>query len=221
MVPMGSKAFMPGQLIHTNEVLVLLGHNYFVERSAVQAKDIIKRRLAVIKDLIGKGEKSTQDLMARADFSEQAKKAALSSLGEEAKPINSSPAPKRPEEEKGEDDDDEEDDDDPKARISSFHTQVGSIRCFVLLIIAFWQTQEFWAAAGFVGAWGDEPVDEDEDEAEEKHPQKDTEQQSNTFSEFDDSEPVFEIREPVDGSGGILTKHDSQTAFEKSSSYPY
>ena len=37
---------MPGKLIHTNEVMVLLGENYFVERSAVQASEIVQRRLA-------------------------------------------------------------------------------------------------------------------------------------------------------------------------------
>ena len=36
---------MPGQLVHTNEILVLLGDNYFVERSAYQAVEIVSRRL--------------------------------------------------------------------------------------------------------------------------------------------------------------------------------
>ena len=30
MVPMGKKAFMPGKLVHTNEILVLLGENFDV-----------------------------------------------------------------------------------------------------------------------------------------------------------------------------------------------
>ena len=38
-------AFMPGQLVHTNEVLVLLGDNWFVDRSAKQAADIVQRRI--------------------------------------------------------------------------------------------------------------------------------------------------------------------------------
>ena len=45
-VPFGKKAFMPGQLIHTNEILVLLGDNWFAERSAKQAGDIVERRIA-------------------------------------------------------------------------------------------------------------------------------------------------------------------------------
>jgi hypothetical protein len=44
-VPFGKLAFMPGKLIHTNEILVLLGDNWFVERSAKQSSEIIDRRL--------------------------------------------------------------------------------------------------------------------------------------------------------------------------------
>lgn len=44
-VPFGSIAFMPGKLIHTNEILVLLGDNWFVERSAAQAQQIVERRM--------------------------------------------------------------------------------------------------------------------------------------------------------------------------------
>ena len=41
MVPFTKKAFMPGHLVHTNEILVLLGDNWFVERSAKQARFVI------------------------------------------------------------------------------------------------------------------------------------------------------------------------------------
>lgn len=75
MVPLGSKAFMPGLLVHTNEVMVLLGDNYFAERSAKQTSDIVRRRLLVIEELIEKADKRTKDLLARADLSEQAKRA--------------------------------------------------------------------------------------------------------------------------------------------------
>ena len=37
MVPLGKLALFPGQLRHTNEVMVLLGDNYFALRSASQA----------------------------------------------------------------------------------------------------------------------------------------------------------------------------------------
>ena len=36
---------MPGQLVHTNKILVLLGDNWFVDRSASQAGDIVSRRI--------------------------------------------------------------------------------------------------------------------------------------------------------------------------------
>ena len=35
---------MPGQLYHTNEVLVLLGDNWFVKQSTKQALEITERR---------------------------------------------------------------------------------------------------------------------------------------------------------------------------------
>ena len=35
---------MPGQLYHTNEILVLLGDNWFAKRSAKQASEIAERR---------------------------------------------------------------------------------------------------------------------------------------------------------------------------------
>jgi hypothetical protein len=35
---------MPGKLVHTNEILVLLGDQYYAERSAKQAIEILGRR---------------------------------------------------------------------------------------------------------------------------------------------------------------------------------
>ena len=45
MVPFGPRAFFPGHLKHTNEIMVLLGDNWFVEQSAKQASAIVDRRL--------------------------------------------------------------------------------------------------------------------------------------------------------------------------------
>lgn len=42
---MGKLAFFPGKVKHTNEILVLLGENWFVERSAKQAREIVQRRI--------------------------------------------------------------------------------------------------------------------------------------------------------------------------------
>ena len=35
---------MPGKLYHTNEVLVLLGDNWFAQRTAKQAIEMVERR---------------------------------------------------------------------------------------------------------------------------------------------------------------------------------
>lgn len=37
-------AFFPGKLVHTNEVLVLLGQNYFADQTVPKAIAIIDRR---------------------------------------------------------------------------------------------------------------------------------------------------------------------------------
>ncbi|KAJ1910117.1 hypothetical protein IWQ60_010827 [Tieghemiomyces parasiticus] len=47
-VPLGPLAFMPGQIVHTNEVTVLLGDNWFVEQSALDARGIAQRRIEYI-----------------------------------------------------------------------------------------------------------------------------------------------------------------------------
>jgi prefoldin alpha subunit len=52
MVPVTARAFMPGHLKHTNEVLVLLGDDLFAERSVAQACEMIARRQARIADKI-------------------------------------------------------------------------------------------------------------------------------------------------------------------------
>nr|KAG5713020.1 hypothetical protein BaRGS_021814 [Batillaria attramentaria] len=71
MVPFGSLAFMPGQLVHTNEVLVLLGDNYFVERSARQAADIVSRRLKELDKNIESLKEQRELLAPRADFTNE------------------------------------------------------------------------------------------------------------------------------------------------------
>ena len=43
-VPFGKFAYMPGQLYDTNEIMVLLGDNWFVKRSVKQALEIAERR---------------------------------------------------------------------------------------------------------------------------------------------------------------------------------
>ncbi|RUS90248.1 hypothetical protein EGW08_002029 [Elysia chlorotica] len=54
MVPFGKFAFMPGKLVHTNEILVLLGDNWFVEQSAKQAEEIAQRRIEELNKQLNK-----------------------------------------------------------------------------------------------------------------------------------------------------------------------
>lgn len=66
----GSKlALVPGHIIHTNEITVLLGNNYFALRSSKQANDIIDRRLANVDDMLNKSQeakKKTEDWLKAA-----------------------------------------------------------------------------------------------------------------------------------------------------------
>lgn len=60
MVPFGKLAFIPGRIIHSNEILVLLGDNYFVERSCKQSIDIVNRRLKNIDENLQKHSKEKE-----------------------------------------------------------------------------------------------------------------------------------------------------------------
>jgi hypothetical protein len=60
MVPFGKLAFIPGRIIHSNEILVLLGDNYFVERSCKQAMEIVNRRLKNIEENLDKHQKEKE-----------------------------------------------------------------------------------------------------------------------------------------------------------------
>ncbi|GAB1599015.1 unconventional prefoldin RPB5 interactor-like [Argonauta hians] len=73
MVPIGQKAFMPGQLVHTNEILVLLGDNWFTERSAKQASNVVKRRIKSIDTQIEELELQRNLIVNRTGFTEELK----------------------------------------------------------------------------------------------------------------------------------------------------
>lgn len=60
MVPLTSKAFMPGELVHTNEILVLLGDNWFIETSAKNAAGIAGRRLEECDKMLEKVEEEVK-----------------------------------------------------------------------------------------------------------------------------------------------------------------
>ncbi|KAL3999101.1 Prefoldin subunit family protein [Acanthocheilonema viteae] len=51
-VPLGKAGFMPGRVVHTNKVMVLLGNNYFAVCSCFHACEIIERRISLIQKSI-------------------------------------------------------------------------------------------------------------------------------------------------------------------------
>ncbi|KAL1918486.1 uncharacterized protein VTP21DRAFT_3146 [Calcarisporiella thermophila] len=67
MVPLGKCAFVPGKLIHTNEVMVRLGEEYFAERSASQACDIIDRRLNDTQEQIENLRKNVEEIKIKLE----------------------------------------------------------------------------------------------------------------------------------------------------------
>jgi len=69
MVPFGKMAFFPGQIIHTNEIFVLLGENYFVWRSASQASEIISRRIKFLDESLINAKKQLQELTGQVSLS--------------------------------------------------------------------------------------------------------------------------------------------------------
>ncbi|PIO65960.1 hypothetical protein TELCIR_12339 [Teladorsagia circumcincta] len=52
MCPVGSVGFLPATIVHTNEILIGLGDGYFVDASAYQAAEILKRRKTVLEENI-------------------------------------------------------------------------------------------------------------------------------------------------------------------------
>ncbi|XP_077982431.1 uncharacterized protein LOC144437379 [Glandiceps talaboti] len=71
MVPFGSLAFMPGKMVHTNEILVLLGDNWFAERSAKQACEIVQRRKGYVDDNLKKVIEEKKLIESRVGFTDE------------------------------------------------------------------------------------------------------------------------------------------------------
>ncbi|KAI9346524.1 hypothetical protein BDR26DRAFT_1005219 [Obelidium mucronatum] len=73
-IPVGKVAFMEGRLVHTNEVLVSLGDNYFVDRSCAQALEIVHRRQTLAAENTGAKQDELKQLKMRLDFVESEKR---------------------------------------------------------------------------------------------------------------------------------------------------
>ena len=52
--------YFAGQLVHTNEIMVLLGDNWFAERSAKEASEICDRRITRCNEMLDKLDKEIQ-----------------------------------------------------------------------------------------------------------------------------------------------------------------
>ncbi|XP_072241550.1 unconventional prefoldin RPB5 interactor 1 [Leuresthes tenuis] len=68
MVPFGPLAFMPGKLVHTNEVTVLLGDNWFSKCSAKQAQKIVDHRMKYVKKELDDLSVTMKNFEARVGF---------------------------------------------------------------------------------------------------------------------------------------------------------
>ncbi|KTW26379.1 hypothetical protein T552_02861 [Pneumocystis carinii B80] len=84
-VPFSEKGFIPGVLIHTNEILVLFGENWFVERSSSQAVDIVDRRVEYVNSCLKVLDKKRKELKNRLE--RVAKKSGEKIYNEEGLPI--------------------------------------------------------------------------------------------------------------------------------------
>uniref|UniRef100_A0A4W3J5Z3 URI1 prefoldin like chaperone n=1 Tax=Callorhinchus milii TaxID=7868 RepID=A0A4W3J5Z3_CALMI len=82
MVPFGPLAFMPGQLVHTNEVTVLLGDNWFAKCSAKQASDLVEHRKKHVQKALDDLQKVVKNFESRVKFTED-----LQNVADERKDI--------------------------------------------------------------------------------------------------------------------------------------
>lgn len=71
MVPFGSVAFMPGRLTHTNEIMVLLGDNWFAERSTSQALEMVERRKKYLEKNIAGIKEDLKNFESAVNFASE------------------------------------------------------------------------------------------------------------------------------------------------------
>ncbi|XP_054856541.1 unconventional prefoldin RPB5 interactor 1 [Eublepharis macularius] len=74
MVPFGPLAFMPGRLVHTNEVTVLLGDNWFAKCSAKQASGLVEHRKKHVRKTLDDLQKVMWNFESRVEFTEDLQK---------------------------------------------------------------------------------------------------------------------------------------------------
>ncbi|XP_039552326.1 unconventional prefoldin RPB5 interactor 1 [Passer montanus] len=74
MVPFGPLAFMPGKLVRTNEITVLLGDNWFSKCSAKQAIELVEHRKKHVRKALDDLQKVMKNFESRAEFTEDLQK---------------------------------------------------------------------------------------------------------------------------------------------------
>ncbi|KAL4488328.1 hypothetical protein ABPG72_019178 [Tetrahymena utriculariae] len=69
---LNSVCFVPAKIYHTNEIMVHLGNDYFVERTSFQARDIAERRIKVYQKNLDelKDQKKKQDKIRIVEIKE-------------------------------------------------------------------------------------------------------------------------------------------------------
>ncbi|XP_053557758.1 unconventional prefoldin RPB5 interactor 1 [Bombina bombina] len=68
LVPFGPLAFMPGKLVQTNEITVLLGDNWFAKCSAKQAMTLVDHRKKHVKKALDDLHEVVKNFESRVDF---------------------------------------------------------------------------------------------------------------------------------------------------------
>ncbi|XP_069822330.1 unconventional prefoldin RPB5 interactor 1 isoform X2 [Dendropsophus ebraccatus] len=69
MVPFGPLAFMPGRLVQTNEVTVLLGDNWFAKCSAKEAMSLVDHRKKHVRKALEEFQQVMKNFESRVEFS--------------------------------------------------------------------------------------------------------------------------------------------------------
>ncbi|PVZ97586.1 hypothetical protein BB558_006450 [Smittium angustum] len=87
MLPIGEVAFIPGKIVKTNQILILLGDNWFVERSAKQASEIAGRRKDYVQEKINLLQKQVDALKSKTGMLSDEKDLEHHAVNEEGDPI--------------------------------------------------------------------------------------------------------------------------------------
>ncbi|KAL5258796.1 hypothetical protein ACHWQZ_G009305 [Mnemiopsis leidyi] len=83
MVPLTKKAFMPGQLVHTGEVMVYLGDSWFVNRTVNQGIEIAERRRERIQKELGEYKLCLDNIENKLDMTSELEDGIVEELTEE------------------------------------------------------------------------------------------------------------------------------------------